>query len=406
MLSGHSIRRPSKIPLSLLLAGLAFFLFPWTVSATEMPPDQVQTNFPINEEVVRGIDLIYNWEFDQAESLFERLIHENPEDPIGYFYLAMVSWSRLASGVWTNKMVEEYGRRIEKTVEVAENAVDKNKNDCYAYFYLGGALGFEGRFKLMERKFLSSFFLAQDAVKALNTSLEICPDNQDILFGLGIFDYYTARFSGVLKFLSYLLIHRGDKEEGLRKLQCAADGAVYSSIEAKSLLLHIYLYMEEDHYDKALALAEELTERYPGNARFKFFEGVSYIRLNKYAGYENVVNFFREKGRRMPSRNQALIWENRGIYLEACYDLSHDKVSKARAELETILFKVDPMADPSMLAWPLLKLGMSYDMEEKRKKALNYYEQILNLENGAGAQFLAYKYKRKPAVKSDPFIEY
>ena len=406
MLSGHSVRRPTKIPLSLLLICLAFFLSPDISTAGETRSDLSQANSPVNLEVLRGIDLIYNWEFDLAESLFERIIQENPEDPIGYFYLAMVSWSRLASGIWTNEMVEQYGRRIKQTVEVAENAVKLNKNDCYAYFYLGGALGFEGRFKLMERKFLSSFFLAQDAIKALKTSMELCPDNRDVLFGMGIFDYYTAKFSGVLKFLSYLLIHRGDKEEGLRKLQSAADGAVYSSVEAKSLLLHIYLYMEEDQYDKALVLAEELTERFPDNARFKFFEGITYIRMNKVAGYEGVVNFFQEKSNRMPSKNDALIWRSRGIYLEASYDLSHVRLSEARSKLLTILSQIDPASDPSMLAWPLLKLGMSYDLEEKREKALSYYEQVSKLENGAGAQFLSDKYKRKPAVRKDPFLDY
>ena len=64
------------------------------------------------------------------------------------------------------------------------------------------------------------------------------------------------------------------------------------------------------------------------------------------------------------------------------------------------------MADPSMLAWPLLKLGMCNDLEGKREKALEYYEQIIKLENGAGAQFLADKYIRKPVVKTDPFLEY
>ena len=392
--------------MSLLLIILAIFLSPTVSPAAETRSDQVGTNPPVNEAVIQGINLIYNWEFDGAESLFKRLIKEDPEDPMGYFYLAMVSWSRLASGVWTDDMVEQYGRRIDQTIEVAKNAVKKNKNDCYAYFYLGGALGFEGRFKLMERKFLSSFFLAQDAIKALKTCQKLCPDNQDVLFGLGIFDYYTAKFSGVLKFLSYLLIHRGDKEEGLRKLQSAANGAIYSSIEAKSLLLHIYLYMEVDQYEKALALAEELTERFPGNARFKFFEGVAYIRLNKVAEYEDVVNFFREKSRRLPSRNEAFIWGSRGLYLESSYDLAHERPSEARSKLKTILSQVDPEYDPFMIAWPILKLGMCDDLEGKREKALDYYQEVKRLENGAGAQYLADKYLKKPVQNTDPFLEY
>lgn len=385
---------------------LTLFFSPCVSLTTEVPSVQTQAGYPINEEVIRGIELLYDGEFDRAESHFERLIEESPEDPIGYFYLAMVSWSRIASGTWTDEMVEQYGSRIDRTVEVAKNAANKNKNDCFAYFYLGGALGFKGRFKLMERKYLASFFLAQDAIKALKTSQEICPDNRDVLFGLGIFDYYTARLSGVLKFLSYLLIHKGDKEEGLKELQLAADGAVYSSIEAKSLLLHIYLFMEEDRYDKALALAHELAERFPKNPRFKFLEGVSYVRLNKDSEYEIIVRFFREKSSNMPSKRESFVWGSHGVYLEACHDLFHERIGEARSKLEAILSQANPLSDPSMVAWPLLKLGMSYDLEGKRERALVYYNRVLELENGAGAQFLAENYTKNPAKAKDPFLGY
>jgi tetratricopeptide (TPR) repeat protein len=358
--------------LSILLICCVFFLSPKISSATENPAGLSQMGSPVNEEIIRGIDFLYNWDFDRAEALFNRLTRETPEDPMGYFYLAMVSWSRLASGFWTKEMVAQYGRRIDRSIDVAKKAVKKNKDDCFAHFYLGGALGFEGRFKLMERKWLSSFLLAQDAIKALKTSQKTCPDNQDVLFGLGIFDYYTARLSGVLKFLSYLLVHRGDKVEGLRKLHLAADGAMYSSIEAKSLLLHIFLFMEKDLYENALILSTDLTERFPNNPRFKFLEGISYIRLGMDTKYLEIVNFFREKSNSMPSKREAFLWGSRGVYLEACYDLFHKRIGEARSKLEAILSLANPASDPSMVAWPQLKLGMSYDLKGEREKALTY----------------------------------
>ena len=389
----------------MLLICCVFFLSPKISPATENPAPS-QLGSPVNEDIIRGIDFLYNWDFERAEALFYQLTRESPEDPMGYFYLAMVSWSRLASGFWTEEMVAQYGRRIDRSIDVAKKAVKKNENDCFAHFYLGGALGFQGRFKLMERKYLSSFFLAQDAVKALKISRKICPDNQDVLFGLGIFDYSTANLSGVLKFLSYLLVHRGDKKEGLRKLHIAADGAIYSSIEAKSLLLHIYLFMEKDLYTKALTLSEDLTGRFPNNPRFKFLEGISYIRLDNDSKYWEIVNFFRKKSNNMPSKKEAFVWGSRGVYLEACYDLFHGRITEARSKLETIMALADPASDPSMVAWPQLKLGMSYDLEAEREKALTYYDRILKLENGAGAQFLAEKYKKKPAKPMDPLLGY
>ena len=72
--------------------------------------------------------------------------------------------------------------------------------------------------------------------------------------------------------------------------------------------------------------------------------------------------------------------------------------------MDAILSHTDPERDPLMMAWPLVKKGMSYDLEGRREKALEYYKSILEMKNGAGAQFLAEKYIDKPAEKGDPFL--
>jgi len=359
----------------------------------------------VDQDVIRGINLLYNWEFDAAEILFYQLIEKRPNDPIGYFYLAMVSWSRLASGFWSAEMVKQYGARIDRAISAGRRAV-KEKEECFDYLYLGGALGFKGRIQLMERKWFPSFFLALDAIDALKTCLKMCPENKDVLFGLGIFDYYTARLSGVLRFLSYLLVHKGDKKEGLRKLEIAAAEAVYSSIEAKSLLLHIHLFMEKNGYHKALPITRELALRFKENPRYKFLEGVTYMRLGIESRYREVIDSLRAKSKEQNSVERSSIWANRVLYLDASYALFHDQYSKARSILEAILASADPISDPAMTTWPILKIGMSHDMEGKREKAIDYYKRILKLKNGGGAQFLAEKYLEAPARKKNLFIGY
>ena len=42
-------------------------------------------------------------------------------------------------------------------VKTSRERIKKEKSDSFTYFYLGGALGFKGRFKLMQRNYLSSF---------------------------------------------------------------------------------------------------------------------------------------------------------------------------------------------------------------------------------------------------------
>ncbi len=359
-----------------------------------------------NKKILQGIHLLYDERFEAAADTFLKVIAESPKKPDGYFYMAMVSWSRLASGFWSPEDVDEFKKRIDRTIHVARSRIEKsNKPDSYDYFFLGGALGFKGRFELMRGNWLSSFFLAKDAIGALKTCLNMDPDNKDVMLGIGTFDYYTAHLSGVLKFLTYLLLHKGSKEEGLRKLQTAAQEATYSKTEAKSMLLHIYLFIEED-FSKALVLAEALSKKYDMNPRYHLLKGVCYLRLNRVIRYRDTVCDLRQRGLQAPFLNKPYQWPRRALYLETVYDLYHGQYSEARSKLQEILNRADPEGDPAMIAFPLVKMGMSYDLEGDREKAEKYYRRVMEMKNGSGAQFLAKKLLAAPPKEKDPFIGY
>jgi tetratricopeptide (TPR) repeat protein len=311
----------------------------------------------------------------------------------------------LASGFWSPRDVAEYRDRIDRVIDVAKNRISSDSPDGFDYLYLGGALGFKARFELMQRNWFASFLLAKEAVAALKTCSKLDPKNRDVLLGLGIFDYYTASMSGVLKFLSYFLVHHGSKEEGLRKLHLAASEAVYCSSEAKSVLLHNYLFLEKE-FGKALDLAIDLADKYARNPRYLHLQGVCYFMLSRESEYEKTLELLRQESFRASSLEEASIWGRRALYLEALYDLYQDRYREARKKLQVILDNADSENDPFMIAWPYLKVGMSYDFEGNREKATEYYQTILNMNNGAGAQFLAQKYLNDPPKEKDPFIGY
>lgn len=358
-----------------------------------------------NPDIIQGIHLLYDREFDRADKLFSNLCVKNPRDPAPFFYYAMVTWSRLASGFWTPQYVREYAERIDKTVSIARKRIEEGKADSFTYFYLGGALGFKGRFALMERKWFTAFNLAYDAVQALKTCQRMDPTNKDVLLGLGIYDYYADKLSGTMKFISFLLIRKGNREEGLHKLHVAANEALYSGIEAKSMLVHIYLFLESE-YKEARPLAEDLANRFRNNPRYLFLQGITYIQMGMETEYGKVTDDFFERSRTDASGSKAAIWKNQALYLQASYCLFRNQYDKARSILDTIRYHADPLTDPAMIAWPLIKTGMSYDFEGHRDKALVYYKRVLEMENGAGAQFLAEKYVQAPPEKGDPFIGY
>lgn len=390
-----------------MLTSLIIFIF--STSSLSMatgitPRSPIEINHT-NREIIKGIELLYDWEFDRAEKTINQVIANKPKDPIGYFYSAMVSWARLEFGFWSQATVNEYKERINRSISVARKKIKNGDADSFTYFYLGGALGFKGQFELIEKKWLSSSILAIDAIDVLKICLKLDPDNRDVLYGLGIYDYYTAKVPGILKFLAYIFIHKGNKEEGLRKLHVAAEEAIYSTIAAKSLLLRIYLFMEP-LYHKARPLAEELAMRFSKNARFKFLQGVTYIRLGMSSEFNEVLDFMRAKSKKEVSLREASMWGNRALYLDATKDLFHGRYRQARSKFDRILSRGDPSTDPAMFTWPLLKKGMSYDLEGEREKALKYYKKIVKLKCCGEAQILAEKYIKKAINVKNPFLGY
>lgn len=360
---------------------------------------------PLHETILKGIHLIYNREFTEAEAVFRQVVSGAPEDPAGYFYLSMVSWSRLTAGFWSPSDVQEYKERIDRTIEIAEKSIAASSGKSFDFFFLGGALGFKGRFEMMKGNWLSSFFLARDAINALQTCQKLDPQNKDVLLGLGTFDYYTATLRGVLRFLTFFLLHKGDAQEGLRKLHMAANEALYSATEAKSMLLHIYLFMEQD-FEQALEIAQDLSMRYQKNPRFLVLEGLSHIRLTQMPEYRSVVQRILQRADSEESPVRSRMWKNQALYLQSMEELFFGNLVQARILLWKILDDQDPENDPDMVAWPLVKLGMSYDLEDKRDMAVKFYQQVVEMENGAGAQFLAKKLLNNPAVANDPFLGY
>jgi len=399
-----AIAFPSLPATSLILAALLLVTVPGYLFA-EVQPSTMARSVRADPDILKGIDRMYERRFDDAEKVFSKVIAERPGQAAGYFYLAMVSWSRLAAGFWSADVEEEFEERIDRAVEVAERNIDNGQGDSYDFFYLGGALGFKGRYELMKDNWFASFFLAKDAVDALKTCIQMDPDNKDVLFGIGTFDYYTARFSGIKKFLAYLLLHEGNRAEGLRKLTIASKEALYSATESKSMLLHIYLFFEEE-FRKALDLATQLAQQYPQNPRFKALEGVAYVRLGMERGVKQTVAGLHRKGSEASSPKEGAVWDRQALYLESIHSLFQGRCPEARELLQRILDQRDPETDPAMIGWPLMKIGMSYDIDGHREEAVAYYRQVLELENGGGAQVLAERFLSSPPAKGDPFLGY
>ncbi|MDW8466043.1 MAG: hypothetical protein RML35_07655 [Chloroherpetonaceae bacterium] len=100
-----------------------------------------------SEQVLQGIDLIYNLEFEKAERIFSEIRNKDPKSPIGHFFLGMTLWWKMMLDIDNTQYDDEFCSYMEKTIEVCEERLERNSEDIEALFFKCGSLGFRGRLR-------------------------------------------------------------------------------------------------------------------------------------------------------------------------------------------------------------------------------------------------------------------
>jgi tetratricopeptide (TPR) repeat protein len=151
-----------------------------------------------------------------------------------------------------------------QAVEIAEERLDKNENDIEARFFLGGAYGSLGRYYAMTKSFLNAYWYGKKGKNYLEEVVEMDSTYYDAYLGLGIYHYLADILPKFVKILSFILGVDGDKEQGIREIQLAAEKGTYTKTEAMFFLGALYTYRERK-YEEAIEIFNGLLIKYPQN---------------------------------------------------------------------------------------------------------------------------------------------
>ena len=209
--------------------------------------------------LLQGIHQVHIEEYDHALATFDTLMKHRPDHPVGYF-----GASAVYKTIMQNYRIKIYESRLDSlldlTVTVGEMTVRKNRKDVLAYFYMGGAYGYRGLHRIRKRDWLGAF---KDGIKGLNdirTALDRDPEMFDAYYGLGTFHYWRSAKS---KLLGLLPIFRKDKKRGIYEVRLAIEKGTYTPVECQYALVPIYY--DSEKYEEALAVNQELYEKFPTN---------------------------------------------------------------------------------------------------------------------------------------------
>lgn len=362
--------------------------------AAQDSPHTLQNDDP---RLQGGIALIYQLRFAEADQYFERIVAAEPDNPVGHFFLAMVTWWRVLVDLDDTSHDEAFYALLEKCVEVCDQRLARQPGDFDALMCKGGAIGFRGRLRGDRHDFLQAAADGLRCLPLLDQIRLLDPANKDVLFAWGIYDYFVEAMPERYPIVKPIvwMVRRGDKQRGLQQLHAVAQEGYYARTEATYFLAQIYRVFEGDNR-RAFDYFQELYLRYPDNALFHRHTARTLIELG---AWDQGAALYAEVARRSQAGQSG--YHRRG-HLEARYYLGRDAFRRRHLDLALGEFAAaDSLGqgleeDRHYVALAALSRGMCLDLAGRRPEALAAYRQVKARPDYRQSHDLADQYLREP----------
>ncbi|HCA78932.1 MAG TPA: hypothetical protein DEP53_04280 [Bacteroidetes bacterium] len=353
----------------------------------------------VDGHLQKGIDKIYNLEFEKADLEFAEVVRLQPEHPAGYFFQAMTEWWRILSNFDDESRDKRLIAMLDKVVDLCEKRLDKNEDDVAALFFKGGAVGFKGRLRSNRGAWLLAANDGLVALPAIRKAYKLDPQNYDVLLGMGIYNYYADVVPNQYPVVKPLMIFlpSGEKKKGLEQLELAAQKARYAKIEAMYFLLQTY-FTYEKQYVRALELARELHNKFPQNPLFHRMYGRCYVSTGYWGEafkiFSEVEKRFRnhQPGYDNYDGREAYYYIGRHYFLAGKLDESLQNLYKCDELSRTL----DKQSTSGFMSMANLTIGMIYDLQKRRGSALAQYQKVLGMKEYENTYKEARRFMDKP----------
>ena len=256
-------------------------------------------------EAKQAMDTMYSGDFDGAIAILHGLEQSQPDNPSGYLLEGEAQWWKIFC---TNSQVkygivdawkrgkrpedETYLALTDKITRLAQEQLAKS-DTAEMHLYAGLGLALRARMEALRGENHAVAHAGVAARAEFLRALELDPQMADATGGVGLYNDYVDSLPGIVKFLRFFMgIPGGNKKEGIQQMQTAIEHGVLTPVEMR-IYLAKNLRTYDQEYERAIAIAEPLVERYPKNPIFQLMLGnlnLEMGRSEKAAEYFRAVN--------------------------------------------------------------------------------------------------------------------
>lgn len=342
-------------------------------------------------QILSGLDLIYNFKWDEGKEIFDNIINEQPDEPFGYhFKTTIYLWHFLS-----NKDVNSFNEFLSLSDSALNLALIKNEfKESEDYLYIIGSIyNYRAAAFAFNSNFLDAAYASKKAESYLSKVVAINKNNFDAYLGLGLYNYAISQvpsgFSWVLKIAGI----EGSKKVGYDYLKLASDKGTFSKVDAGYFFSQILMNDEFD-YETSINYLNSLSVLYPDNIIFRYAKAVLLIKQKKP---QNAKSLLLSIYHTPLSNFKKTVSYTKFLLGDVYYKLNMFD----SASVYYSLFLND-LVDADYSGIAAYRCGMSFEMLNNHNEAIKYFRLAKNgnmdLEDDVFANRKASFYLTKPVI--------
>jgi tetratricopeptide (TPR) repeat protein len=213
-------------------------------------------------------DAILDADFDRVPALLTGICGNGTTPSVCQVMDVVSRWWQLQADPLDRQGDPEFERRVNAAIAETEAWTAAQPANAEPWFYLGAAYSTRVQWHVLRGQRLAAARDGKRIKDALERALELDPGMHDAYFGIGLYHYYAGVAPAAARMLRWLLLlPGGNREEGLREMLRAREGAQLVRDEADYQLQALYVWYEK-RPEEALAILRRLQARHSHNPVF------------------------------------------------------------------------------------------------------------------------------------------
>lgn len=229
-------------------------------------------NFSFSQQVSErsiqnGLDALYNFEWEKSDRIFNKIIENYPEDPIGFHYASIKPlWFYLGS--FNKAYIDTFITFSDEALNLAKKIENEDSLTADLAFLLSSIYANRSIVNARDENYLYAVWESDRMKYYADRALLLNEKLYDAHIGHGLYNMAVSQIPSSLQWAINIVGVTGDRETGIEHLETAIKKGKLSRVDAKFYLSQIYSRIVID-YPLAEKLLRELTNRYPRNLLFR-----------------------------------------------------------------------------------------------------------------------------------------